>query len=201
MQIRLLYFLIFDFFASALQIKTWNENLWYSVWHIISTAPYISINILPPSWKAAPSAWPIAYISICRHCYLDNRPIVVLWWLRLISSVLYIYNNIENRSLKRLHVCALCVYSHSRATKKMINKIFNQHRSLSLVCMLLCQTSKESDGTNCLVIFVYIIYAAAKSWLIFIYIYIYITYIDCSSRHQDLLRSSLYIYFWNTYFI
>jgi hypothetical protein len=43
----------------------------------------------------------------------------------------------------------------------MINKIFNQHRSLSR--LLLRQTSKESDGTNCLVIFVYIIYAAAKS--------------------------------------
>jgi hypothetical protein len=59
-------------------------------------------------------------------------------------------------------MCALCIYySHSRATKKMINKIFNQHRSLSR--LLLCQTSKESDGTNFLVIFVYIIYAAAKS--------------------------------------
>jgi hypothetical protein len=59
-----------------------------------------------------------------------------------------------------MYVRSVYIYSHSRATKKMINKIFNQHRSLSSA---VCQTSKESDGTNCWVIFVYIIYAAAKS--------------------------------------
>lgn len=104
-------FFDFWFFRSRASNKNMKwKSLIFGMLHNIDRALYFYKYIAAYSWKAAPSAWPIAYISICRHCYLDNRPIVVLWLLRLISSVLYIYKNIENRSLKRLHVCALCIY-------------------------------------------------------------------------------------------